>query len=189
MITFHRGDDLDAVKQLDELAELYVQVHADPPYDSGRQYSREAFLTRTRQQLTSPGFTLVTARRDRALAGFSLGFAMGPGGWWADAGRPPADLGKSILFAVIELLVAQAERQQGLGKELLGRLLEGRGEDYATLAARPDAPAHAMYERWGWSAVATFEHPPYSDVMVAPLHGCDEVAVVRGRSHRRAKPR
>jgi hypothetical protein len=54
-------------------------------------------------------------------------------------------------------------------KKLLDILISGRPEKYATLAARPDSPAHAMYIRWGWYTVGVYETPPVMDAMVLPL--------------------
>jgi GNAT superfamily N-acetyltransferase len=173
-VSYARLDDLDAANELEELADLYVQVYSEAPYRGGPKYSRHAFLSRTKEQLARPGFTLITARDAGALVGFSFGFQMSPLGWWANAAEAPAEILRASKFAVIELVVADSRRGRGIGRALLHRLLEGRAEGYATLAARPDADAHAMYLRWGWQTVGHFATgPPNSDVMVVPLplHG------------------
>lgn len=167
--TYAQLSDLDAVEQLDELADLYVRVYAEPPYNSGPKYSREAFLSRTRDQLVRPGFTLVTVREDAALVGFAFGFHMGPGAWWANAAPPPAKVLRASKFAVIELVVDAAHRGHGIGRVLAERLLAGRPEEYATLAAAREAPAHDMYLSWGWKPVGRFTTPPYSDAMIVSL--------------------
>jgi GNAT superfamily N-acetyltransferase len=169
-ISYARLDDLGAVKELDELADLYVQVYAEPPYNGGPKYTRHAFLSRTKVQLTRPGFTLITARDTGALIGFSFGFQMSPYGWWANTTEAPLEILRASKFAVIELLVDDSHRGRGIGGSLIGRLLTDRDEEYATLAARPDAAAHTMYLRWGWKTVGHFTTgPPNSDVMVLPL--------------------
>jgi GNAT superfamily N-acetyltransferase len=161
---------MEAVKELDELVELYVQVYAEPPYNGGPKYSRHAFLSRTKEQLARPSFTLITAREAGALIGFSFGFQMSPYGWWANATEAPPQILRASKFAVVELLVHDAHRGGGIGGSLIERLLTDRDEEYATLAARPDAAAHAMYLRWGWKAVGHFTTgPPNSDAMVLPL--------------------
>jgi GNAT superfamily N-acetyltransferase len=169
-IRYARLGGLEAAEQLGRLADLYVPVYAEPPYDGGPKYSREAFLSRTREQLTRPGFTLLTAHEAGALVGYGFGFRMGPYGWWANATEAPPGLLRASKFAVIELLVRGSHRGRGVGGSLLGGLLTGRDEEYATLAARPDSPAHPMYLRWGWRTAAHFTTgPPASEVMVLPL--------------------
>ena len=172
-IVYERLGDLDAVKQLDELADLYVKVYAEPPYDGGPKYTRQAFLARTKGQLIAPGFTLITARDAGALVGFSFGFQMGPYGWWANATEAPPEVLRASKFAVVELLVDISHRGRSIGRSLTGRLLADRSEEYATLAARPDAAAHAMYLRWGWKVVGRFTtRLPPSNAMVLPLITC-----------------
>src|SRR4051794_34487946 len=112
-IVYDRLDDLAAVTHLDEFAELYEQVYAEPPYGGGPKYSRDAFVSRTKDQLTRPGFTLITARTAGSLIGFTFGFEMTPGGWWANATPPPAEIWRASKFAVIELLVAVVHRGEG----------------------------------------------------------------------------
>jgi GNAT superfamily N-acetyltransferase len=155
-ISYARLGDLEAVKELDDLPDLYVQVYAEPPYNGGPKYARHAFLSRTKEQLARPGFTLITAREAGALIRFSFGFQMSPYGWWANAGEAPPEILRASKFAVIELLVDDYHRGRGIGGSLIERLLNNRDEEYATLAARPDAVAHAMYLRWGWKAVGHF---------------------------------
>lgn len=169
-IIYERLGDLDAVKQLDELADLYVKVYAEPPYNGGPKYTRQAFLVRTKEQLARPGFTLITARQAGALVGFSFGFQMSPYGWWANTTDAPREILRALKFAVIELLVDSSYRGSGIGHALAGQLLDDRSEEYATLATRRDAAAHAMYVRWGWRVVGRFTTgPPYSDAMVLSL--------------------
>jgi GNAT superfamily N-acetyltransferase len=169
-ISYERLGDLDAAKELYELADLYVQVYAEQPYNGGPKYARPAFLARTKEQLARPGFILITAREDGCLIGFSFGFQMSPYGWWANATEAPPEVLRASKFAVIELLVGTSHRGRGIGRALAGQLLAERDEEYATLAARPDAAAHAIYLRWGWKVVGRFTAgPPYSDAMVLSL--------------------
>lgn len=168
-LSYAHLNELDTVQHLDELADLYVRVHAEPPYNSAPKYSREAFLSRTKSQLAKPGFALVTASESQALVGFAFGFQMGPGAWWANATPLPPEISRASKFAVIELLVDARHRGSGIGRELAEQLLAERDEEYATLAARREAPAHGMYLRWGWKPVGRFTTPPYSDVMIVSL--------------------
>lgn len=169
-IDLRADDGRAALDLLDELADLYVQVYAEPPYDSARKYSRARFVQRTRQQAVASGFTLITAWRSDALVGFAFGFAMPPGTWWGNASSPPPEVLEAPKVAVIELIVSKAERGRGIGRALLDALLGDRPERYATLAAVLGADAYDMYLRWGWQKAGEFRaEPPFSDALVLPL--------------------
>lgn len=162
-----RVDGGEVLGALGELADMYERVYAEPPYNAAPKFSRARFLERTRDQVRSSGFTLVTARRDGRLLGFAFGFAMRSGGWWAHASLPDRDVLDAPKFAVIELIVDRTERGQGLGRALLDALLEERTEHIATLAAVLDADAYGWYLRAGWRKAAEFRaEPPYSDALV-----------------------
>lgn len=170
-------DHRAALDALDELADLYEQVYAEPPYNSAEKFSRARFLARTRDQVLASGFRLVTARRGGGLVGFAFGFSMKPGTWWANASAPPREVLDADKFAVIELVVSKSERGYGRGRLLLDELLAGRPEQFATLAAVLDADAYRMYLRWGWVKAGEFRaEPPFSDALVLPLRPDDESA-------------
>jgi ribosomal protein S18 acetylase RimI-like enzyme len=65
-------------------------------------------------------------------------------------------------------------RRQGIGRELHELLLDGRGEERATLTVAPDAGAaqHA-FRSWGWRKVARTrgdrQHGPVLDVLLTDL--------------------
>ncbi|MBO2465378.1 GNAT family N-acetyltransferase [Actinomadura violacea] len=164
-----------ALESLDEIADLYAQVYAEPPYNAADKYSRNRFLQRTRDQAVASGFKLTTVRRGDALVGFTFGFTMPPGAWWKNASKPAAEVLEADKFAVVELVVAKTERGQGLGRRLMDALLAGRQERFATLAAVLDADAYGMYLRWGWTKAAEFRaEPPFSDALVLNIpHGGD----------------
>lgn len=153
---------------LDALADVYDEIYAEPPYNSGPLFTRSAFLSRTRAQAPTPGFTLITAEdSDEALAGFSFGLPFGRRWWGGEATTPPEELKNATKFAVIELLVRQPFRGSGLGRDLMTALLAERPEDYAMLTSVPEAPAHTMYERWGWHKVGTVQPTATAPVMDA----------------------
>lgn len=155
---------------LDALADLYVPTYTEPPYNAASKFSRTRFLERTRRQVESPGFTLVTAWDDAALTGFTFGFSMAPGSWWANASLPAHGVMREAKFAVIELLVARQHRGRGIGLTLLDTLLERRPESYATLAVVIGADAYDWYLRRGWVKVAEFRaEPPFSDALLLDL--------------------
>lgn len=160
----------DTLAVLDEVADLYEPVYAEPPYNAAAKYSRARFLDRTRDQVLASGFRLVAARRGGGLVGFAFGFSMMPGAWWANASQPPREVLDADKYAVVELVVARPERDRGLGRRLLDELLAERPERFATLAAVVDADAYAMYRRWGWETAGEFRaEPPFSDALVLPL--------------------
>jgi GNAT superfamily N-acetyltransferase len=155
---------------LEEMAAIYERVYAEPPYNSAPKFSPTRFVSRTREQAMTPDFTLVTARRDGALAGYTFGFPMPPGGWWVGASKPPNGILVSRKFAVIELLVDKPHRKKGIGQALLGALLDGRPEIYATLAAVIKADAYGWYLRNGWRKTGEFRtEPPYANALLLDL--------------------
>jgi len=169
-----RRDGHAVFGMLDALADLYERVYAEPPYNSAPKFSKTRFLSRTSEQAMTPGFTLVTAHRDGVLAGYTFGFPMAPGGWWAAASRPPNGILVSRKFAVLELMVDRPYRRKGIGQALLDTLLENRSEPYATLAAVLKADAYGWYLRNGWRKTAEFRlEPPFADALLLdlPVHG------------------
>jgi ribosomal protein S18 acetylase RimI-like enzyme len=167
---FGRHDGHAAVDLVDELADLYQRVYAEPPYDSAPRFSPGRFISRTREQAMSYDFVLVTARRGGALVGYTFGFTMEPGAWWAAASRPSDDVMGSRKFAVIELMVHRAHRRQGIGQALLTLLLGDRPEPYATLVAVLNAEAYGWYLRNGWRKAGELRlEPPYADALLLPL--------------------
>ncbi|MBT2207033.1 GNAT family N-acetyltransferase [Actinomadura sp. NEAU-AAG7] len=163
-------DRSEALDLLDELADLYQQVYAEPPYNAGPKFSRARFLDRTRGQTLASGFRLLVARREAVAVGFAFGFSMMPGAWWANASPPPREVLEADKYAVVELAVSKPERGRGLGRLLLNRLLAERPERFATLAAVLESEAYGMYLRWGWEQVGEFRvEPPFSDALVLEL--------------------
>ena len=164
-----RHDGETTAAMLEEIADLYTDAHAGNPGEDDELFSRASFLTRTTSQARKPGFELVTASSDDMLAGFSFGYTIPAGQWWAECPPPPREVLDSPKLAVIELDVRPTWQRQGIAKKLLQMLLDGRAEKFATLAATPDSPAQAMYLRWGWTTVARFDTPPVMDAMLIRL--------------------
>lgn len=166
------GADIDEI--LPEMTNLYREVYAEPPYNSGPLFDIDAFQTRTRRQATRAGFTLITARDDdTSMIGFAFGVPFAAHQWWSgEATPPPAEILAAPKFAVIELVVRQSRRGHGIGHNLMTTLLADRPEPYAFLTAFPDAAAREVYRRWGWTQVGTAHHTPDSpvlDSLVLPL--------------------
>jgi GNAT superfamily N-acetyltransferase len=152
---------------LDALADVYQEVYAEPPYNSGPLFARAAFMERTKSQTPVDGFTLITAETEAMLAGFSFGFSLGTRWWGGQATPPPPEVQGASKFAVIELVVRKQFRGTGLGRTLLTTLLEDRPEEYATLLSVTEAPAHDLYVRWGWYSVGSVQPRPDAPIMDA----------------------
>ncbi|WP_370962936.1 N-acetyltransferase family protein [Amycolatopsis sp. cg9] len=137
-----------------ELTDLYHEVYREPPYGES-----EADAARFREAVAEhaklPGFALETVHSGGELAGFAYGVGR-EAGWWPSlaAAGPPPWLASGPLFYVYEFAVRPGQRGRGHGRALLDRLLADRTEPAAVLAAATAAPAHALYHRWGWTAVA-----------------------------------
>jgi GNAT superfamily N-acetyltransferase len=167
----HTGTAL--VGLLDEVTELYLNAYHDRPQGPGTIWNRDVFRNRTIGQSASPGFTLITAcdSADR-LVGFAFGFSFRAERWWRDSPPPPPELSGKTKFAVIELVVREAERGRGLSRLLLDQLTRERTEDYATLWSNPTSDARKIYDHWGWTQAASTE--PANDgrvfhILIHPL--------------------
>ena len=159
---------------LDEMAETYVEVYAEPPYKSGPLWQRDAFVDRTQRQATRPGYAIVVARSaDHEMIGYSFGLTFPEGRWWSgNASQPPPEILAASKFALIELLVREPWRRQGIARQMHDLLLNSRPEPYAILTAVPAAPARSLYQRWGWKQIGTAQHTPDSpplDALVLSL--------------------
>ncbi|WP_219518633.1 GNAT family N-acetyltransferase [Nonomuraea ceibae] len=149
-----------------EYGDVYEEVHSDASYHDNPLFSRERFIERTVNQVKLPGFELISARHDAALVGFCFGWTMDAGRWWGgETTAPPDGVLHLPKLAVIELMVRESYRGVGAGRRLLGELLTGRAEPYATLLTRPWAPAHAMYLAWGWKVIGTCRPAPDGPLM------------------------
>jgi GNAT superfamily N-acetyltransferase len=98
---------------------------------------------------------------------------MPAGRWWSRADQqPPADIRDVDKLAVMEWIVHPDRRGEGIGAELIRRLLEDRQERYATLASDPRSAARGMYERAGWRQVARTQLSwgPAMDLLVLETH-------------------
>jgi GNAT superfamily N-acetyltransferase len=162
-------DDVRAA--LNELADLYAVVYAEPPYEEGPEQ-----VARFREHLAGEvdwdGFTLVVATDDTTIVGAAYGWTMAAGTWWSRAeADPPPDLRDVPKFAVMEWIVHPHHRGQGLGADLMRTLLRHRTEPIATLASDPRSAARGIYTRAGWRQVGTSSLPwglPM-DILVLPL--------------------
>lgn len=158
----------EAAEDLSALAEDVYGKDRDP----------EA-VRRERVWRRQPGFALAEARHGEYLVGYASGMPLRPStSWWRGLTTPlPEDVttehtGRT--FAVTELLVRAAWRRQGIGRELHELLLDGRGEERATLTVPPTAAAaQAAFRAWGWRKIARTRNDdaaePVLDVLVLDL--------------------
>lgn len=77
-LSVYTGSEASGI--LEQVADVYDEVYAEPPYNSGPLFAREEFLQRTDSQLTADGFALITATIDDDIAGFTFGFSWGIAG-------------------------------------------------------------------------------------------------------------
>jgi hypothetical protein len=167
-----------AATHIHELAALYREVYAEPPYEWGDEHValfKQRFDTQRRQH----GFTLIEAREQDALVAIGLGVTLQPNTpWWQNLTTPVDDhLSQerpNRTFALVELLVRAPWRRRHIAETIHDLLFGPRTEERATLTVLPAAEAaQAAYRKWGWRKVAQKRNPlpaaPVFDVMVKDL--------------------
>jgi ribosomal protein S18 acetylase RimI-like enzyme len=176
-VAFRRLDGAQAAGHSAELRDLHAEVYAGPPYQ-GQEDAGE-IARRLRVWCRQPGFALAQARSGGFLIGYAAGMPLRPAtSWWRYLTTAlPDDIttehpGRT--FALTDLLVRAAWRQQGIGRELHDLILASRGEERATLTVLPAAAsAQRAFQSWGWQKVARARGPEpggtVSDVLVLAL--------------------
>ncbi len=167
--TTRRADS--ATRVFPALGNLYALVYAEPPYQEGPEQV-DRFRRGLPDEAARLGFTLITAEDDGTLFGAAYGWTMPAGTWWSRADAdPPAEVRDADKIAVMEWIVHPHRRSEGIGAELMRRLLWGRSERYATLASDPRSHARAVYARNGWRQVGRSVLPwgPPMDLLVLDL--------------------
>jgi ribosomal protein S18 acetylase RimI-like enzyme len=172
-MTFRLLDGQRAAGHADELAALWAEVRADPPY---RQAGDPGFLARFDRQRRQPGFVLAEARQGAYLVGYAAGMPLRLStSWWRELTTPLPDevtterSGRT--FALTDLMVRAAWRRQAIARTLHDLILDGRPEERATLTVLPAATAaQRAFASWGWTKIArTRASDPVSDVLVLKL--------------------
>lgn len=159
MVTYSHHDGESSTHVVPALVNLYGVVYAEPPYLEGPD-EIDRFRAGIKEESTRAGFALVTAYDGEQLVGAAYGWTMSAGSWWSRADRDaPSEIRDAAKFAIKEWVVHPQRRAEGIGAELIGRLLRDRQERWATLASDPRSAARSMYERAGWRQVARSELP------------------------------
>lgn len=134
----------------DEVLEVYAEAMG---VSRTTARSRRSVLA---SHLDRAGLTAVAALDGDRLVGIAYGYRGAPGQWWHDhvrAAMGPRLAGEWLrdAFEVCELHVRPTHQQQGLGRDLLVRLLSHTGAQTAVLTT-PDQEtrARAFYRGGGW---------------------------------------
>jgi len=154
---------------LDKMVKLYYLVWAK---NDGSIYDR--FLRHTTYQGYS-GFLLIND--DGELVGFTYGYTSLPGQYYhglleKELNPESKEQWLSNCFELVELAVHPSYRNQGLGKMLATKLVEGSGHKNAILTTQvTNDTARNMYEGLGWVAI---KEPFFPDIQ-------GEAFVIMGR--------
>lgn len=178
MVTYSRHDGNSVSPLIPALVALYAVVYAEPPYEEGPEQV-DRFRTSLGEEATRAGFELITGHDGEQLVGAAYGWTMPAGTWWSRADQEaPAGILYADKLAVMEWIVHPHRRAEGIGAELIRRLLRGRKEPYATLASDPRAPARGVYRRAGWRQIAQtrLSWGPAMDLLVLETPRHSEVA-------------
>jgi GNAT superfamily N-acetyltransferase len=169
-----RYDAVDASQApalVDELADLYAEVYAEPPYNEGEEHVAR-FAQHYLDETTRAGFGLVIAVDNDLVAGAVHGWTMAAGQWFnRPITEPPAEIKNAPKFAIMEWMVRKRYRRAGIGRHLLDVILTGRPEPYAILASNPASIARRIYDKLGWHYCGSTEPAfmPSMDILALPL--------------------
>jgi ribosomal protein S18 acetylase RimI-like enzyme len=167
-----------AKELFDVISDLYDEVFSEPPHPFPDFESPQQRKT-LRSVIANPNSAITLAETDGGLVGFCYGVPMRVGGqFWAGFREPVPEKittewpGRT--FFVIELAVRQSWRRHGIGRRLLGAVLDGRSEERAALSTQPEPEtAHAFYRALGWTLVGRQDTPglisPEFDIYVTRL--------------------
>ncbi|MCF3180153.1 GNAT family N-acetyltransferase [Streptomyces polychromogenes] len=158
-----------ATSRPEEFRDVYHRVYREPPYHEDAS-DADAFAGQLAEHAALPGFSVTTVHTGDSLGGFAYGVRREEGWWHPRAVAPAPHRLRGPLFYVYELAVLPELRGRGHGRALLERLLAGRTEPHAVLAASNRAPARELYRRWGWTKAGELAGPPHGvDLLTLPL--------------------
>lgn len=167
-------DPGQATRLLDDIAPVYEEVYAEPPYHEGPRDVAQ-FIERYGREHKVRGFRLATARNDQGeLSAFAYGLPLSSSTtWWEGfldttlADNFTREDGRRTLV-IMELAVRAQYRRRGLARALHTALMEDNPAQRVTLAVRPEAePATSLYDDLGYRLVGHTR--PWDD---APTYRC-----------------
>ncbi|WP_067690495.1 GNAT family N-acetyltransferase [Nocardia jejuensis] len=155
--------------------------------DAGDPFEAPAEFMHRFDAYTSPAragdFELVFAYLDGTAVGQTWGWPLMPDTvWWRLSHLDATGIDLAAFthetgdrtFALSEIMVCDKYSGRGIARALHDELLDGRGEQRATLLVDPNnSRAYARYSRWGWRQVGTMRpdwaDAPTFDVLVRSL--------------------
>lgn len=178
-VTFEEYNPAQVASISKELASLYGDVYAEPPYFETESEVAD-FSSRLLSQAQEPSFRLIAAWDQERLAGYIYGFAIKNGSpLWETIFLSPDPRcnvrGWTYPVAFVsELLVAASYRRRGIALALHDGFVTVRSEPKAVLLAHPEATAaQTAYEMWGWYRIGAgrpWPDTPLYDTLVKDLH-------------------
>jgi GNAT superfamily N-acetyltransferase len=160
VVDVRRLDRRQFARHVDEAARIYGLAMARPPEVVAQ---RQAIIT---HHLDYDGFRATGALLTGRLVGFGYGYTGANGQWWHDAvaaGLGPEGSSEWLqdVFEVAELHVLPAHQHEGVGRRLLGALLD-RLPHRTALLSTPDRESSAkrLYRKAGFvELLAGFRFP------------------------------
>lgn len=137
---------------------VYGEAFARAPYnDSDR--GKEVRERMEKQHNLYPGFQAFCAVHSTGrVVGMIYGYSARQGQWWHEAvsaAFSPEQRREWLRssYELCEVAVAPAYQSFGIGRALIGRLLQGREEATCVLTTRVDSRADELYARLGFESV------------------------------------
>lgn len=147
----------------EQLAEVYADAFAEPPYRGTVAQAREWAAERLVQHLGYPAFGLATAEREGRVLGFGYGLLGADDQWFTQTvrARASAAVAQGWLGGhgeLVELAIRSEARGVGLGGRLhdavVDHLRHAGARNALLVADIGAAPARALYVSRGWHDVA-----------------------------------
>jgi ribosomal protein S18 acetylase RimI-like enzyme len=158
---------------LDVYAEVYEAKATTEPF-----FSVPRFTARLDGHMGHPGWGCVVGEIDGEVVGYAYGRPDSEEEWREMTTVTAPEVHEygvgGDVFGLCELMVRVPWRGAGVARTVHDVLMEGRPEARASLfVERENTGARALYERWGYRAVATSQPTPDAplyDAMVRVLH-------------------
>lgn len=143
----------------DSAIRSYSAAFAPPPYSDPSRGNEVRFRVLDMHRRRR-GFRAFAAIDDvnGDVVGMTYGYRGAPGQWWHDVvaealGVPMTQRWLADSYELVEIAVQPSHQGQGIGSELISRLLEGRDEATCVLSTRVDSRAHQLYRRLGFEVL------------------------------------